>query len=178
MNLEKPTETELLRLARQLDSRALAQIYDQYSPELYRYAMRLLGNPSIAEDCVAEAFSRLLRVLAAGKGPRDHLRAYLYRIAHNWITDLYRREPPGEELDESISSDASPPEDATDQNMQRVRIRQAVEKLTPDQRQVIVLKFWQDWENEEIARLLGKPVGAVKSIQHRALSALQKHLQE
>ncbi|MCZ7547827.1 MAG: sigma-70 family RNA polymerase sigma factor [Anaerolineales bacterium] len=72
----------------------------------------------------------------------------------------------------------APPEDATDQNMQRVRIRQAGEKLTPDQRQVIVLKFWQDWENEEIARLLGKPVGAVKSIQHRALSALQKHLQE
>ena len=50
--------------------------------------------------------------------------------------------------------------------------------LTPDQRQVIALKFWHDWENEEIARALHKPVGAVKSLQHRALNALERYLQD
>ena len=178
MNLETTTENELLHLAHRLDSRALAQIYDQYSPELYRYAMRLLGNPSSAEDCVAETFSRFLYTLAAQKGPRDYLRAYLYRIAHNWITDQYRRERPSEELDESLPDKANAPEQTADLHAQNAALQQAIRKLTPDQRQVIALKFWHDWENEEIARALHKPVGAVKSLQHRALNALERYLQD
>ncbi len=178
MNLETSTETQLLRLAHRLDSCALAQIYDQYSPELYRYAMRLLGNPCIAEDCVSETFSRFLHALAAQKGPRDYLRAYLYRIAHNWITDQYRRERPSEELDESLPDKEDVPEQTADQNAENAALQQAIRKLTPDQRQVITLKFWHDWENEEIARALHKPVGAVKSLQHRALNTLQRYLQD
>jgi RNA polymerase sigma-70 factor (ECF subfamily) len=178
MNLDTSTETELLHLAHQLDSRALAQIYDQYSPELYRYAMRLIGNPSTAEDCVSETFSRFLHALSAQKGPREYLRAYLYRIAHNWITDQYRRERPSEELDESLPDKGDPPEQTADIHAQNAALQQAIHKLTPDQRQVIALKFWNDWENEEIARALHKPVGAVKSLQHRALNALERYLQD
>lgn len=178
MNEQTPSETELLRLAQRFDSIALAQIYDRYSPDIYRYAMRLLGNAALAEDCVSETFSRLLQALATRKGPREYLRAYLYRIAHNWITDQYRRERPTEELNESLPSEASGLEETTDQNMKRSRLLQAIRKLTPDQQQVIALKFWQDCENEEIARTLGKPVGAIKSLQHRALNTLQRHLQE
>lgn len=178
MNTQTSSETELLHLAHRLDSIALAQIYDSYSPDIYRYAMRLLGNATQAEDCVSETFSRLLQALAAGKGPRDYLRAYLYRIAHNWITDQYRRKRPTEELNESLPSDAITPEETAEQGMQHARLVQAIRKLTPDQQQVIALKFWHDWENEEIARTLGKPVGAIKSLQHRALTMLQRHLQD
>lgn len=178
MNAQTPSEAELLRLARHLDSIALAQIYDLYSLEIYRYAMRLLGNAALAEDCVSETFSRLLQALASGKGPRDYLRAYLYRIAHNWITDHYRREHPTEGLHESLPSQANGLEETTDQTMEHARLRQAIRKLTPDQQQVIALKFWQDCDNEEIAHILNKPVGAVKSLQHRALNALQRHLQQ
>ena len=178
MNAQIPSEAELLRLAQRLDSIALAQIYDLYSPDIYRYAMRLLGNVALAEDCVSETFSRLLQALAAGKGPRDYLRAYLYRIAHNWITDQYRREHPTEELNETLPSEAGALEETADQNIEHARLRQAIRKLTPDQQQVIALKFWQDCENEEIARTLGKPVGAIKSLQHRALNTLQRHLHE
>ena len=172
------SEIELLRLAHRLDAATLAQIYDLYSTDIYRYAMRLLGNTSLAEECVAETFSRLLHALSNGKGPRDYLRAYLYRIAHNWITDQYRREHFTEELNESLPSDASLPEESADQNAQHAQLLQAIHKLTPDQQQVIALKFWHDWENEEIARALNKPVGAIKSLQHRALAALQRHLQD
>ena len=172
------SETELLRLAHQLDATALAQIYDLYSTDIYRYAMRLLGNVTLAEDCVSETFSRLLHALAAGKGPHDYLRAYLYRIAHNWITDQYRSERPTEELNESLPSEASAPEEPAEQSLQHTRLLQAIHKLTPDQQQVIALKFWNDWENNEIARALNKPVGAIKSLQHRALAALQRHLQD
>ena len=76
-------EQELLQLATRLDIKALARIYDTYSPGIYRYAMRLLGEMTVAEDCVAETFARFLKAMQERRGPRDHLQAYLYRIAHN-----------------------------------------------------------------------------------------------
>jgi RNA polymerase sigma-70 factor (ECF subfamily) len=76
-------EQELLHAAYALEEQTLAEIYDLYSPRLYRYAMRLLGDAQISEDCVAETFSRFLQALQAGRGPRDHLQAYLFRTAHN-----------------------------------------------------------------------------------------------
>ena len=87
-------QEELLRRARKFDQQALAEIYDSYSTGLFGYALRLLGDTNLAEECVAEAFTRFLNALHSGKGPKDHLKAYLYRIAHNWITDYYRRHPP------------------------------------------------------------------------------------
>lgn len=178
MNAHPPSETELLHQAQNFDSVALAQIYDLYSSDIYRYAMRLLGNTTLAEDCVSETFSRLLHALAAGKGPRDYLRAYLYRIAHNWITDQYRREHPVEELTETIPDETQTIEEKADRAMQHSRILQAIHKLSPIQQQVIALKFWQDLDNEEIARTLGKPVGAIKSLQHRAIISLRRKLKE
>lgn len=170
------SEFELLQLVRRLDSQALAQVYDLYSPGLYRYAMRLLGDSNLAEDCVSETFSRLLGALQSGKGPRDHLQAYLYRIAHNWITDQYRREPPAEELDETLPHPDEDPETAAARLMRQARLRESIRRLTPDQQQVIALKFLEGWENEEIANALDKPLGAVKSLQHRALESLKRLL--
>ena len=88
------SDQALLQRARHFDQQALGEIYDTYSPRLYRYAMRLLGEVELSEDCVAETFSRFLHALHGGGGPTDYLQAYLYRVAHNWITDQYRRQPP------------------------------------------------------------------------------------
>ena len=172
-----PSEPELIELARQFDQHALAQIYDTYSPGLYRYSMRRLSDPAVAEDCVAETFSRFLQALKARRGPQSFLQAFLYRIAHNWIVDHYRRVPlqPQELTDEHLDENADPEKDAG-RRIQNESLRMAMTKLTPDQQQVIALKYLEGWENEEIARTLNKPVGAVKSLQHRALAALEKIL--
>ncbi len=170
-------EQELLRLASQLDVQALAEIYDRYSPVLYRYAMRLLNDPTLAEDCVAEAFARFLNALQKGQGPRDRLRAYLYRIAHNWIVDSYRDHQQTSELNETLQYEEVLEEEATKRIRQK-QIREVIHHLTPNQQKVIALKYLEDWSNEEIAQLLHKSVGAVKSIQHHALVSLQKLLLE
>jgi len=169
------SEQELLTQAGQFDSCALAEIYDIYSPRLYRYAMRLLGDDCAAEDCVSETFSRFLKALQAGKGPRDYLQAYLFRTAHNLVVDHYRRQSPKEELDEDLPQ-AETTESVAEDNLRQSRVRAALHKLTEDQQQVVALKFLEGWENEEIARALHKPIGAVKSLQHRALAQLQKIL--
>jgi RNA polymerase sigma-70 factor (ECF subfamily) len=177
MDNKVPSDTELLELAREYDQPTLAYIYDAFSPGLYRYAMRRLGNQASAEDCVAETFSRFLQALQARRGPRDFLQAYLYRMAHNWIVDQYRSEPQQPvELTEEHRDERADPEIDASRNLHHAGLRAALQKLTPDQQQVITLKYLEGWENQEIARSLKKPVGAVKSLQHRALASLQKLL--
>jgi RNA polymerase sigma-70 factor (ECF subfamily) len=137
--------------------------------------MRLLGDAQLAEDCVAETFSRFLQTLQAGRGPRDHLQAYLFRTAHNWIADYYRRAPEPESLKDDLPDDGSV-EESANLNLRQKRVRAALRELPDDQRQVIALKFIESWENDEIARAIRKPVGAVKALQHRALERLKKLL--
>ncbi|WP_083461605.1 RNA polymerase sigma factor [Thermanaerothrix daxensis] len=176
--MNSPEEQEWLQAAQRFDMEALAAIYDQYSPRLYAYAMRLLGDADKAEECVAETFARFLQALHAGHGPRQHLQAYLYRIAHNWITDRYRREPPPNlNIEIHPLSDPAPPlEEAAEAQWMRQRLRWALWQLTPEQRQAILLRFVEGLDNETVAAALQKPVGAVKALQHRALAALKRLL--
>lgn len=176
MQADISAEQELLQAAMHFDQKVLAQIYDLYSPELYRYAARFLGDPCVAEDCVADTFSRFLKAIHDRRGPKDYLRAYLYRIAHNWIADYYRRAPDVVELKDTKPKDENSPEQEADQRMRHAQTRKAILQLTPDQQQVITLKYLQGMNNEEVAQTLDKPVGAVKSLQHRALARLEKIL--
>jgi len=177
MNMN-PNQDILLGKARQYDQKALTAIYDLYSGGLYAYAFKQIGKSQVAEDLVAETFSRFLKALERGGGPTKHLRAYLYRITHNLITDTYRREPPAPlELDEEII-----PEEGTDPGSivseieDADRVRNALRLLTPEQRQVIVLKFLEGWSGPEIARAMDKSLGSIKALQHRGLAALQRIL--
>ncbi len=172
------TEAEQIRRAYRLDGQALADIYDAHSDEIYRYAMRLLGDVDTAEECVSETFTRFLIALKKKEKAPENLRAYLFRIAHNWITDFYRRSAPiAQPIDAEISlaSDDNPAKKAFE-NLQLAQTRAALQQLTPDQRAVIMLKFFEGWDNAEIAASLSKPIGAVKSLQHRGLTALKRIL--
>jgi RNA polymerase sigma-70 factor, ECF subfamily len=170
-------EPILLEKARCFDLDALGEIYDLYSPGIYRYAMRLLGDECQAEECVSDTFSRFLQVLKNGGGPQDHLQAYLYRVAHNWITDLYRRSPPPPlPLVEDVRCPQEGPDQAAVDRIEQEQVRSALRLLTSEQRQVILLKYLEGWRNEGIAESIGKPVGAVKALQHRALNALRRML--
>ncbi|MBP1692745.1 MAG: polymerase sigma-70 factor, subfamily [Chloroflexi bacterium] len=168
----------LITRAKRFDSQALAEIYDRFSPGIYRYALRLLGDQEMARECMAETFQRFLAALQRGAGPNDYLQAYLYRIAHNWITDTYRRRtPPMLPLDPELRSDpGEEPHRLVDEELERKQVRAALALLTPEQRQVITLKYLEDWQNDEIARALDKPVSAIKSLQHRAIGALRRIL--
>lgn len=177
MKAKTSAEKELLQAALRFEQKALAQIYDLYSPELYRYAARFLGDPCVAEDCVADTFSRFLKALHAKRGPKDYLKAYLYRIAHNWIADFYRRAPDITELKNAYLDPDPTPEHEASLRIRQKQVRAALQELTPDQQQVIALKYLEGWKNEEIAQAVKKPIGAVKSLQHRALARLKKHLE-
>lgn len=174
--MESRTDRELLPLAHRFNQSALAVIYDRYNAGIYYYSLRLLGDPALAEDCTAETFHRFLRALRNGGGPTDNLKAYLYRTAHNWVTDHYRRTPPIQlDSEAPIEADDRPSQQA-EENLIQARVRDALRMLTPEQRQVIALRFVEGWDLEHIAASLDKTIGAVKALQHRGVAALQRLL--
>lgn len=164
-------------IKQQWDQQALAEIYEQYSPRLYRYAARLLGDPVLAEECVAETFSRFLHALQAGHGPDDNLQAYLYRVAHNWITDFYRRQPPLDPLEPTRLSDPfGNPAQIVARQLEQEELRKALLKLSPVQQQIISLRFLEGWSHTDVAAVIGKTVEATRALQSRALAALRSIL--
>jgi RNA polymerase sigma-70 factor (ECF subfamily) len=171
-------DKNLLARARTFDIDALAMVYDRYNTGIYRYAMRLMGDENFAEECVADTFSRFLAALQTGHGPKDHLQAYLYRTAHNWVTDQFRSHSHEMvELDECIhANEQDLPEQQMEIRQKQAHVRKALQSLTPEQSLVVTLKYLEGWENPEIAAVLKRTVGSVKALQHRALDSLRKSL--
>ena len=176
---QSASERQLLQRARAWDEAALAEIYDRYAPALMRYAAALLGSQEEAEECVAEVFARFLTVLREGRGPRRHLRAYLYRMVHNWAYDRFReRAPlPLDALARQPADHADPGETAA-QAWQAERLRQALRQLPRRQALVLTLRFFEGFSLEEVAEVLETSVGAVKALQHRGIENLRRLLQE
>jgi RNA polymerase sigma-70 factor (ECF subfamily) len=171
-------ETLYTTQTERLDKQALIHIYEEYSPKLFRYAMRQLGDQDMAEECVSETFSRFLNSLKGGREPVENLQAYLYRVAHNWITDSYRRQPlPTEplEADSHVDTDGNPAGIVARQ-MEQERLRQALLRLPPEQRRVVALRFLEQWSHEEIAVAMDKTVEATRAIQYRAMKTLRSFL--
>jgi RNA polymerase sigma-70 factor, ECF subfamily len=161
-----------------LNRAALEEAFERYNDPLFRYAYRLLGDADQAEECVAETFSRLLHTVTNG-GKVDNLRAYLYRVAHNWAVDTYRRREPVQPLHVDLPGDPeSSPSAVAARNSEQEQVREALSHLTSEQRQVVVLRFIENWSHEEIATVVGKTVEATRALQHRALLALRELLGE
>jgi RNA polymerase sigma-70 factor (ECF subfamily) len=167
-----------LQQAQALDRAALAAIYDDYHQPIYRYIYRQLGQVEPARDLAADVFHRLLKAFRQGRGPDRELQAWLYRTAHNVVVDYYRRQQYRRHLplDETMVNGADDPVRQAESHIAAAEVRTALQQLTPDQQQVIALKFFAQLSNQETAAVLHKPVGAVKSLQHRALAALQRQL--
>jgi len=165
--------------AKTLDKQALVEIYERHSPEIFRYASRLLDDSDLAEECVSEIFSRFLLSVRSGNQP-ENVRAYLYRAAHNWIVDRYRHQPLLEfSLDEGLHADPEGnPAHMVTKEMERQRVRASILRLPAEQRQVIELRFMEDWSYDEVAIAIGKTIEATRALQHRSVSALRQMLAE
>lgn len=161
-----------------ITKQTLVGIYEQHSPGLYRYAYRLLGDRHLAEECVSETFSRFLQSVRNGRWPDQNVQGYLYRMAHNWATDQYRKRTlETVELDAELHSDPlENPAHQYAEGMERERVREALMALPEEQRKVVMLRLMEQWSHEEVANAIGKTVEATRALQHRALTTLRRLL--
>lgn len=167
-----------LKKANALDRNTLGGIYDEYHPLLYSYIYRRVGDVEVARDLTADVFRRFLQAMANGNGPNEQLRAWLYRVAHNIVIDHYRRRRnwPESPLEERLPSNDDDPDTTAEQRIRCDTVRSAMEQLTADQQEVVALKFLEGLTNAEVADITQRSIGAVKSLQHRALAALRRQL--
>ncbi|MGD9315973.1 MAG: sigma-70 family RNA polymerase sigma factor [Anaerolineae bacterium] len=172
-------DSELLQGAREFDNRALAEIYDRHAESIYRYLYRYLGNAHLAEDLTSEVFLKLLQALGTSRAPRDQLKGWLYRVAHNLAMDWFRQQAKGEALplNEELVSDGISLATMVEEHEDQHRLRQAVRQLTPSQQQVILLRFGEGLKIKQVGQLMGKSEGSIKLIQYRAVKRLRKILE-
>ena len=167
-----------LQETRVLDRKALASIYDEFYRPVYSYIFRQVESVETARDLTADVFHRLLQAISAGTGPDRNVKAWLLRTAHNLVVDYYRGQQVRRRRPLSLDflAAADDPVAIAERNAQTAEVLAAWHHLTADQQQVIELKFMQELSNVETAEIMGKPVTAVKMLQHRALAALRRQL--
>ena len=173
-------ERDLVQAAQRLDPSALGSLYEVYYPKVYGYAYLQLGDVQLAEDVASDVMLRLLESIKSFRFRGVPFRAWVYRIARNRIIDVLRRRRRRREVDlhEGIAANREDPAAAMDRSLDRSRLQVALRRLKEEQRQVIILKFMEDFDNASAAKVLGRSQGAVKSLQHRALISLKRILSE
>lgn len=157
---------------------ALVAIYDEHHLPVYRYIYRQVGETETARDLTAEVFRRFLQTVGKNSGVIDNIQAWLYRSAHNVVIDHYRHRQHQRNipLEENNAPETDDPAESAERQLLAGVVRLALKQLTPEQQQVISLKFLQGLSNQEVSAILNKPVSAVKSLQNRALASLHKRL--
>ncbi len=174
-------EASLLQRARERDPAALAAIYDTHAPKIYAYIYRHIRDPHRAEDLTSTVFLKMLESLDKNKFARDRLQSWLYRVAHNVIVDdvRYRQRRPTQTLYDAIESDGEDdPAILVEKRIKEKLIWDAIQQLTENQKNVIILRFGEGLTAPQVAQILDKTEEAVRALQRRGLSNLRKILSQ
>ena len=181
--------TLLLERAKRHDLEALDELVDRYANRLFGYLLRLTGHRDDAEELVQEVFVRLVRTIDRYRHD-GRFDAWLFRIATNLARDRARtlkRRPTTGSLDDPGGADAprlvaDPDVESPDRSIQQKedvdRLQQAMERLPETDRQVILLRHYSEMSFNEIAELMGTPIGTALARAHRALAKLRGWMEE
>jgi RNA polymerase sigma-70 factor (ECF subfamily) len=171
-------EDRLLAQARQGNQDAVMHIYDSYFPPIYNFIRLRVDDRAAAEDLASEVFVAFVTAIQNRKGPRNSLRGWLFRVARNLLHDHYNALTTTA-LEEWMPASAdNDPEGKALLALDVDRARRAMRMLAEDQQQVLVLRFWQGLSLEETADVMGRGVGAVKSLQFRAVNTMRQFLDQ
>ena len=179
MNPLEHEDALLIQKAKEGDADAFGELYERYADSVFRFIYSQTSNRLDAEDITAEVFLRAWRSLSRYKEQGYSFSAYLFRIARNVLIDSRRKRQPAAEIseDEIVNlPDVMIPEPSAmlSAKIQHRELVTVLEQLREDYRTVLVLRFLNELSPEETSHVMGRSVGAVRVLQHRALSALRR----
>lgn len=171
-------EGGLVARAQEGDEEAVSQLYRQYAPGIYGYLASRVRDPALADDLTSEVFLRALEGLPQFEERGISISAWLYRIAHDRMVDHFRRQarrPTTPLQDERLPAQPGI-DDQVELHLRMDQLGQAMERLTAEQHQVILLRFVAGFKIKEIAYVMHKSTAAIKMLQLRALTRLREHV--
>jgi RNA polymerase sigma-70 factor (ECF subfamily) len=173
-------DAKLAQRAKKGDEAAFAEIYNRHYDDIYTYIFYRLNDGEAAQDLAGEVFVRLVERIDSFTYRGRPILAWLYTIARNLLIDHQRQQgravllPLNEHL---VSSNSGPPE-AVERGLTRDCLIRCLQHLTEDQQRVILHKMLEGRSNAEVADLMNKTQGAIKSLQHRALASLRRAMRK
>ncbi len=176
---DDPQVVALVSRAVAREQAAFAELYDRYLDCVYRYASYRTGNRTDAEDLTEQTFLQAWSAIERFRWQGKPFLAWLYTVAHNLVIDWRRRSAASQSLDDGehlIDMESTSAARALVQWIDTELLGDAIKRLTPEQQQVIILKFIDGFDTARVAQVMDKREGAVRAPQLRALQSLRRHL--
>ena len=158
------------------DTFAFGELYIMYVEKIYSYVFSHYRNKTFAEDVTEEIFLKAWKAIKTCRGREDTFVSWLYRIARNHLIDEIRKLKRRPSIDTDVIEVFLPSDDRSEGYLEQQELMSYIDKLPENQRQVILLKFIEGLNNEEISQVMGKSQGAIRILQMRALDNLRKEL--
>ena len=169
--------------ARCREPAAVTRVYAAYAPALFRFFLAAVGDRPTAEDLTGDVFRSAIEGLPGFRGSVEMLGGWLFTIAHNDLSDYRRRQarnlvqPLDDLLEEAVlAGGAVDPAELALERVEGERVLAALRQLSPDQREVLLWRMAAGLTGPEVAAIVGKTTGAVKSLQHRGVASLARVL--
>ena len=174
-------DPHLIIRAKQGDTDAIGELYECHRLGVYRYFYYRTGDPQITDDLTSEVFLRMINSLSGYRLQGVAFQAWLFQIAHNLLNDHYRKMSVRNhvQLEETNMEDTQlPPTRPVEHRLNSMTLQKALDLLSIDQRDVIVMRFIAGMPISEVAQALQKSEDAVKGLQRRALTTLRDVLDD
>jgi RNA polymerase sigma-70 factor (ECF subfamily) len=176
VNNDQSRIIRLVERAASGDIEAFGNLYTIYVEQIYRYVFYQVKDKMTAEDITEEVFIKAWRAIDSCKGRGETFSSWLYRIAHNCTIDVLRSRQKRLARETEVTADVSYSKQEAEVRLKRQELLEAVARLPQNQKQVIILKFIEGLDNQEIGQVMNKNQGAIRVLQMRALATLRQRL--
>ena len=155
---------------------AFGELYGIFLDRIYRYVFYQVRDKMTSEDITEEVFVKAWYAISSCKGKEKTFSAWLYRIAHNRIIDIFRSREKEQPIEMDTVAETSRAELQLETEIDHRELLDCIGELPSNQKQVIILKYIEGLDNREIERIVGKKQGAIRILQMRALTRLRERL--
>ncbi len=170
-------EEELVLNCQNGDADAFGQLYDKYFEKIYRFIYYKISHQETTEDLVSLTFTKALENLDKFRTNKGSFSSWLYKIARNTVIDYYRTKREVKNIDYvyDIHSQQNIEEDMTkDQQLQN--IREKLDALKPEQREIVIMRIWDELSYKEISQIINKSEASCKMTFSRAIKTIKASL--
>jgi RNA polymerase sigma-70 factor (ECF subfamily) len=174
-------EARIVSQAKRGDRDAFISLHEKHWHAIYNYFLYRLDDQQVVDDLTSEVFVRMIEKIDLYRDTGRPFISWLYTISRNILTDYYRETSKlkmQEPLNDEIMSNQKDPRVTTEHNLMIDCLKLALMYLNEEQKQMIIGKFIEGRTNLEMAQILGKTHGAIKSLQHRALASLRRAIEK